>query len=173
MVVVGLAILAAACGGGSGSASPGVASVGSTTSTTGAASTSSNAAALDKYGACMRSNGLPQYQNPISSGGQISFPGANLASPQYQKAQAACGKLLPAGIRQPGKSTITPADQNDYLKAVACIRSHGYPTFPDPTFNGGGVQMPTPSGIDENSPQFQKAIATCRTLIPAGLPYSS
>jgi hypothetical protein len=172
VTVIALAIPAAACGGG-GSVSPGVASVGSTTSSTSAASTSANAAQLDKYGACMRSHGMPQYQNPTDTGNQISFPGVNFTSPQYLKAQAACGKLLPAGlVRQPG-GTVPAADQGDYLKAAACIRSHGFATYPDPTFTGGVVHLPTASGIDENSPQFQKALATCRKLIPAGLPYGS
>lgn len=159
----------AACG--SSPSTPGVASVGSTTSAPSAASGAGNAQ-LDKYGACMRSHGLPQYQNPVKDGDTISFPATNLTSPQYKTAQAACGDLLPAGLG-PHHGGVPVADQNDYLKAAACLRSHGFPTFPDPTFAGGTVHFTAPPGVDQSSPQFQQAFATCRKLIPAGLPYSS
>ena len=65
---------------------------------------------------------------------------------------------------------ITQADETDYLKAVACIRAHGFPSVPDPTFTGSRVHITLPS-IDENVRSFQRAVATCRKLIPAGLPY--
>jgi hypothetical protein len=43
------------------------------------------------------------------------------------------------------------------------MRKHGVPTFPDPTFSGGGAELHlTPSsGIDPNSPAFKSAQATC------------
>ena len=66
---------------------------------------------------------------------------------------------------------ITQAVEIDYLKAVACIHNHGFPSVPDPTFIGGSVHIDVPS-IYKNSPSFQRAVATCRKLIPAGLPYS-
>jgi hypothetical protein len=76
------------------------------------------------------------------------------------------------GRQTPGQ-TITPADQADYLKAAACIRRHGFPDFPDPTFQNGTVRFNVPSSIDTNSPQAESAQATCVKLIPAGLPYSN
>ena len=69
--------------------------------------------------------------------------------------------------------TITPAEQADYLRAAACIRSRGVPDFPDPTFQNGHVRFNIPSSIDRNSPQIKSAQATCVKLIPAGLPYSN
>lgn len=172
MSVIAVGLLAAACGG---SAAPsGVASIGSTTSTTSAPTSSS--AQLDKYGACMRSNGLPDYQNPIVNGNtitmQVGTPGALANSPRYLNAQLACRFLLPKGLRSP-QNKVTPADQADYLKAVACVHSHDYPEVPDPTFAGGTVKIVPPPSIDQSSPQFEKALATCRKLIPAGLPYSN
>jgi len=68
---------------------------------------------------------------------------------------------------------ITQADEADYLKAVACLHTHGFPSVPDPTFTGGGVHITVPKAIDQRSPSFQRAVVTCRKLIPAGLPYSS
>jgi hypothetical protein len=69
--------------------------------------------------------------------------------------------------------TITPADQTDYLNAAKCMRSHGVPNFPDPTFANGTVTFKIPPNIDPNSSQAKTAVAICVKLIPAGLPYSN
>ena len=74
---------------------------------------------------------------------------------------------------QPPAQTITPADQADYLKAAACMRSHGIPDFPDPTFQNNTVTFNIPPNIDPNSSQAKSAVAICQKLIPTGLPYSS
>jgi hypothetical protein len=79
---------------------------------------------------------------------------------------------LPQNGGQPLGKTITPADQADYVKAAACMRSHGVPDFPDPTFQNNTVTFNIPPSIDKNSPQARSAVASCRKLIPAGLPYS-
>jgi hypothetical protein len=68
---------------------------------------------------------------------------------------------------------ITPADQADYLKAAECMRSHGVPDFPDPTFGNNTVTFNAPPNIDPNSSQAKSAVATCSKLIPPGLPYSN
>jgi hypothetical protein len=41
------------------------------------------------------------------------------------------------------------------------MRTHGVPNFPDPTFGGGGLKSQLPSGVDPQSPAFQKAAAAC------------
>jgi hypothetical protein len=90
---------------------------------------------------------------------------------------------LPPGTQPPGtqpnengrqtpRQTITPADRADYLKAAACMRSHGVPGFPDPTFENNSVTFSVPANIDPNSPQAKSAEATCSKVIPPGLPYS-
>jgi hypothetical protein len=91
---------------------------------------------------------------------------------------------LPPGMPQPGTlqnartpdtqpPRITPADQADYLKAAECMRSHGVPDFPDPTFGNGTVTFNAPPNIDPNSPQARSAVGACSKLIPPGLPYSN
>jgi hypothetical protein len=74
---------------------------------------------------------------------------------------------------QTPRQTITPADQADYLKAARCMRSHGVPDFPDPTFENNGVKFNIPPNIDPNSSQAKRAEAICVKLIPPGLPYSN
>jgi hypothetical protein len=82
---------------------------------------------------------------------------------------------LPQNTRTKGMParSITPADRLDYLKAAACIRSHGFPDFPDPTFANNTVTFHIPPNIDPNSPQAKRAQAICVKLIPPGLPYSN
>ncbi len=50
------------------------------------------------------------------------------------------------------------------LKFAACMRSHGEPDFPDPAANGS---ITLPSGMNAESPQFQKAEKDCQSLMPA------
>ncbi len=170
IVLAGVAVVFAACGR---SSQAGVASLGSSTTTTVPSSTSQNAQ-FAIFGSCMRSHGEPQFQNPIASGKTVTFqvtPSLGIGTPRYAQAAAACRSYLPPGPPPPGMQQITQAVEIDYLKAVACIHTHGFPSVPDPTFIGGSVHIDVPS-IYKNSPSFQRAVATCRKLIPAGLPYS-
>jgi len=75
--------------------------------------------------------------------------------------------------QQTPRQTITPADQAYYLEAARCMRSHGVPYFPDPTFENNSVKFNIPSSIDTNSSRFKSAAATCSKVIPRGLPYSN
>jgi len=163
VAAVAVAVVTAACG----TSSPGVASGGPTTPTTSAASSQ---ARLDEYGSCMRKHGNSQFPNPIQNGNSITMMKMN--TPQYASADATCRHFLPDGVGVQG-ATITAADQVDYLKAVGCMHTHGFTGIPDPTFTGDNVHIAVPSTIDQSSSQFEKALATCRKLIPAGLPYSS
>jgi hypothetical protein len=121
----------------------------------------------------MRSHGVPGFPDP-GSNGQISkeavIPALNRVSESRARAATrACENLNPAGQ---GSPTLTAQEQQDYLRAAACMRSHGITSFPDPTFPGGRVSFSIPSSIDTKSRQFTQAAHTCTKLIPAGLPYS-
>ena len=174
IALVTLAGIAAACG----SPSAGVAHLGATTTTTTATSTQSGAGkaggALVEYAQCMQHHGLPAFPLPTRTSTGYSLrigPGTGVdpRSPKFQTAQDACHGLLPGKGIGP---TITPADQADYLRAVACMRSHGFPAFPDPSISKNQVHFTVPPGIDQSSNTFKAAVATCQKLIPAGLPYS-
>jgi hypothetical protein len=178
--LLGIGVLAAACGGGS--SGSGVAKLGATTTTTvpsaGGPKTATKASdeALRFIG-CLRTHGEPNMPDPDISGNHVSInigasSGVNPNSPQFAAAYNACKHLLPNGGAAKG-SRITSADQADYLKAAACMRSHGIPNFPDPTFADNSVEFNARTPIDANSPQYKSALETCQKLIPAGLPYSS
>jgi hypothetical protein len=190
-----LAVLAAGCGGAA--KSPGVAHLGSSTSSnassgssssgssnsssgsSGSSSSSSSSASPNSqavaYSACMREHGVPDFPDPkISTHGSevsvaIAINPTISDNPHFKSAQQACAKLLPGG--GPGESSprqISPQEQSQYLKAAACIRSHGIPNFPDPTFSGGGVHV-SQKGLNLHSPQVRAAEEACQSLIPGGL----
>jgi hypothetical protein len=180
-MLASLALGAAACGGASptrvasGSTDPSSAS--GATSAGGHAQASTDATGLLAYASCMRSHGVANFPDPDGSGQipkQLVLPAARAVSDaKFRAAGDACSHLLPAGgLSGHDNLTITAQDQQDYLRAVACMRSHGFPTFPDPSFSGGRVSLQLPSSIDQNSAAFTRAAQTCRKLIPVGLPYS-
>jgi hypothetical protein len=126
----------------------------------------------------MRSHGVPSFPDPSGSGG---LPKGAVVSAQQavgnstvDAAQSACRTLLPAGGSLSGQASqpVTLQDRQDYLEAAACMRSHGFGSFPDPTFQNNSVQDTIPSSIDQDSPQFKSAAEICTKLIPSGLPYS-
>jgi hypothetical protein len=163
ITVMAIAALAAAC-----SASPSSTGSGGSPDAGGSA----NAQALS-YSRCVRSHGVPDFPDPDSSG-QIPKEAVvralrGVSDSLAKAATNACANLNPAGQESP---TLTVQEQRDYLKAAACMRSHGITNFPDPTFPGGRVSLSIPSSIDTKSRQFTQAAQACTKLIPAGLPYS-
>jgi hypothetical protein len=158
-VTAAAALLAAACSGSPSSTGP---------SGSPNAGGSANSQAL-AYTQCMRAHGVPDFPDPTSNG-QIpkqEIRQLEVGASRLQAAGSACQNLLPAG-----QAPLTAQEQRDYLKAAACMRSHGITNFPDPVFPGGRVHFPIPAGIDTSSTQFTQARRSCEKLIPAGLPYS-
>jgi hypothetical protein len=135
-----LALLAAAC---SGSASPAGGSPG--------AGGSANSPSAIAYSACMRSQGVPNFPDPDSSG-QLPKGDAQhfgVSSSQYQAAQQACRHLYPTGgsLHQQEHQCMQNSDCPQALvqqmltamrKLARCMRSHGVPNFPDPTPDSDG-----------------------------------
>jgi len=181
--LIALGVLVAGCGGNS--PTGGVASIGShasktsTTSSTAAGSTgggeSSPGSQAVAYAACMRSHGVANFPDPkVSTNGNevkvaIGVNPSITGNPHFKSAQQACSKLLGGGGPGSGPNhQISPQEQSQYLKAAACIRSHGIPNFPDPTFSGGGVHI-AHQGLNESSPAFKAAVHSCESLIPGGV----
>jgi hypothetical protein len=182
-MLIGTVMLAAGCGG---SASDrGDTGLGPTTTASGpsaarAVSETSVFGQALAFAQCMRTRGEPNFPDPARKGGRVqetitAGSGVDPNSPQFTAARKACRHLLPNnGVAVPSQEqTFTSAVQADYLDAAACMRSHGVPDFPDPTFRGDSVTFTSQTPIDTNTPQYQRAATTCQRLIPAGLPYSS
>jgi hypothetical protein len=177
MALLGTGVLAAACSGGT--SGHGVASLGKTTTTTGPfgvpgrSKTDPSGSAL-AFVNCMRAHGEPNMPEPVIDGRSVKIvvtPSLDPNSSRFTGANNACRHLLQDnGVP---RNTITAADQADYLKAAACMRSHGVPNFPGPVFENGSVAFDIQTPIDTNSSQYERALPICQKLIPAGLPYSS
>lgn len=161
-VAAGLALVTAAC-----ASSP--SSSGSPSSTGTGGASSAYVVRVLAFARCMRAHGIPNFPDPDSRGdlSKEALRHLGVSDSRLRALQRPCLHLLPGG-----PPPLTAHEQQDYLNAAACMRSHGITNFPDPSFSGGGVHFPVPSGIDVKSERFTEARQTCARLIPAGLPYS-
>jgi hypothetical protein len=123
------------------------------------------------YAQCMRTHGVPKFPDPDSRG-VFGISPSELGptnGTQFRAADKACRHLLPGG--QP----MTPAQQrkvtDEALRFVACMRSHGLPSFPDPIVNAQGIGFRVGrGGPGPRSPQFKAAQQACQKLMPGGPP---
>jgi hypothetical protein len=170
-VTVGLLLLTVACGG-----SPGATSTPSA-STPSTSTASAIYSARLAFASCVRAHGVPNYPDPLSNG-QEPYNTKQMFDndPQMRTAAGACQHLLPNG----GQPTQTP-QANALSKAGAvrlagCMRTHGYPTFPDPTIDSVGqpVFNVRAAGIAPQSPQVLTVLRRCLTLLHlTGIPQQS
>ena len=117
------------------------------------------------FSRCMRSHGMPSFPDPTSTQGGLKFlispssPERN--SPAFQSAATACQHLLPGG--GPGQHEAhSPAQIAAVVAFGQCIRSHGLPSFPDPTSTGQPThQMLANAGINLHQPAVLQAGDAC------------
>lgn len=167
-VTAGLVLLTAACGGSPSSSS------GSTASGT---ATSAAYVARLAFVRCVRAHGVPTYPDPQSNG--LEPPGTKqlfVSNPRFRTAVDACRNLLPNG----GHPTQTPQPdaltEVGALRLAGCMRTHGYPTFPDPTIDSVGqpVFNVQAAGIAPQSPQVLATLRRCLSLLHlTGIPQAS
>ena len=150
IATAGLALVAAGCGG----------STTTSTQETGAVA----------FARCIRSNGVPNYPDPTSSGVLVkeSLQQLGVSSSRFQAAASACNHLLPNGGNGPTPTEVQRV-RAESLRFSECVRSHGVPTFPDPG-NDGRIPDPASVGIDQGSPKFEAANQACRTYRPPYVP---
>lgn len=162
--LVAAAVLVAGCGGSSSSGGGGVAHINTTSSTANSSTDATSKPNTLAFAKCMRKHGVPNFPDPTSSG-QFNLNGINSQSEAFQTAESDCKSLI-GGEINPKPITQTPQMQAATLKMAKCMRSHGVPNYPD-----GPITRS--SGINENSPAFQRAFKTCRKYMTgAGAPSS-
>ena len=163
------------------------------------------------YASCMRAHGLGNFPDPSAgspangqgptlgfqiNGQSESFnlagTGIDPSSSQFQSAQQACAAKMgvPGGGPVSGGAT-SPQMKQAALAFAACMRDHGIPTFPDPTFGaapkppkapgggggfgfgiavkGGGSAFFSVHGVNPQSTQYEAAFKTCQPKLQAGL----
>jgi hypothetical protein len=158
IVAVSIALLTAGCGGGGGGGGGAAAGSGASSS-----ATTTYAKEL-AFAQCMRSHGVTNYPDPGSNGVTgINGSTVNLNSAQGQAAESACRHLLPDN----GQLSQAQQQQNSAvaLKFAQCMRSHGVTNYPDPGSNGATHISPS-SGINPQSPAFQRAQQACQSIMP-------
>ena len=194
VLTAGVALLAAACGSGSGSAGSGSAGSGSAgpsaTSASGPASAGGSASSqLVAYSQCVRSHGVPDFPDPGSEGlPKGSAQQFGVSDSQLQAAETACQHLLPSTesfqqeVQQCEMSGDCPQAVVQQALTVMrqyaqCMRSHGVPNFPDPTVGSGGrpVFDVSEAGLSyqfTHSAQFAAKDTVCERLVggSAGVP---
>ena len=148
----GIALLAAACSGGP--------------PRPGSGSAQNLSKQLDAYASCVRSHGVPGYYvsragtaPPTPGTVQEVFRGWIVPVNPSRSAQKTCQHLLPTHTLP----TTGELRQQflQALKSAKCMRSHGYPKWPDPILGSDAVPNYVPSAIDTSSPQFLAAAKTC------------
>lgn len=163
--VVGLAALAAGCGGG---ANPGVAELGTQAGTIASTQTSAHASA-PAYAACMTAHGVAMAP-PTGRQGLTILGNIAPDTPRFQAAESACRKLEPSGGPQP----LTPGQQAQAAQALArfatCMRTHDVTGFPDPNGRGSFPEARI-EALDTTSPLFQRALKVCNPLYPHDAPH--
>lgn len=153
---VGAALLTGACGGGDkqGDGKPSKADV--------------ESAAL-KFSRCMRQHGINMPDPQISSDGskvRVLIGGGakgkakfNPQSPAFKSAERACQKYMDAV-----RPKLSPAQQQEaqqqVLQSLRCMREHGI-DIPDSAASGGGLKIGPESGVNPDTPAFQRAQQAC------------
>jgi hypothetical protein len=181
-VIIGVAVLVLLAAGCSNRPS----STGSDGSPNAGGSTSSPSAVA--YSACMRSNGVPRFPDPDSSG-QLPKGDAQrfgVSGSQLQAARQACQQLLPnngGAINADSIQQCMLADNcpqalvqqvlDEERNFAGCMRSRGVPNWPDPSMDSQGrpvfVISISKDGFDPYSQQIWAKGNECSHLMP-GLP---
>jgi hypothetical protein len=130
-----------------------------------------------KFTHCMRAHGVPNFPDPLATGGFPRSSGLDTQSPAFQTAQKGCKYLFAAGSSGHGP---TASQRTAMLKFAQCMRVHRVPNFPDPVTSSasrntdalveGGMMFPIGSTIDPRSPAFKRASAACAPGSSSGQP---
>jgi hypothetical protein len=181
IVAAGLALLAAACSSASSAGSGGSSS----------AAASAGSASAIAYSGCIRSHGVPDFPDPASNGQvpKVDAPRLGVSSSRLQVAQAACQHLYPNSGGPGGVLTknslgqceetgecpqaLVQAAMTAMRTYARCMRSHGAPTWPDPTIDSEGrpgFNLLHVTGFDPNSSQTSNVMQECYHVMPGGVP---
>jgi hypothetical protein len=143
------------------------------------------------YSGCMRSHGVPTFPDPPSNGQvpKASAQQLGVSSSELLAAQTACQHLYPDNGRSGGVLTkdslgqceetgecpqaLVQAAMTALRTYARCMRSHGLPTWPDPTLDPEGrpgFNLLQATGFDPNSSQTSNIMQACYHVMPGGVP---
>jgi hypothetical protein len=112
---------------------------------------------------CIRSHGVPNFPDPSSPRNfKISLSSSVAQSPAFLSARKACQHLLPAGHAPNQSPARSQAQIAAELAFARCLRSHGFPGFPDPTSSGELThEMLASAGINIHQPAVLQVADAC------------
>jgi hypothetical protein len=109
----------------------------------------------------MRSHRVPNLPDPTTSPREFK-DALETRSPAFQSAAAACQHLLPGGRLFSEPAPHNQAHIAAMLAFARCMRSHGFPAFPDPTSTGlVSRAMLANAGINLQQPAVLPAADAC------------
>jgi hypothetical protein len=117
-------------------------------------------AQLVEFAQCMRSHDIKNFPDPVNGAFNFSGVGADSVdpnSPAFQSAKAACIHLVPGEAQ---RLAVTAQELAAGDKLATCMRSHGFPAFPDPTSQN---VFDVPKSINIALPGYQSAFSTCQS----------
>jgi len=114
------------------------------------------------FARCMRAHGVPNIPDPTSPQEFKSSVAGKQHLPAFQSAATACRHLLGGG----GPPQQSAARTHELIVAglafARCLRSHGFPNFPDPSNTGElSHEMLASAGIDVHQPAVVRAADAC------------
>jgi hypothetical protein len=80
------------------------------------------------FARCMRTHGVSNFPDSLD---YRNIPGINQSSPAFRAAQTGCAHLLPVKTGPPAAAPSARTEA-ELLHLTNCLRTHGYPTIPDP-----------------------------------------
>jgi hypothetical protein len=170
----------------------------------GAAATSSHGgysagrvAALHAAAQCIRTHGVPTYQDPVlTADGQVytdarsieDIAGTSASGADVDRAMAAlnqaCGPLMAtAGFQPQDEAPAPPKLVQAGVRLAQCLRANGLPNYRDPTSSspftpGHGFaisadEFPNNGAGGKQDPTFQRAFTACKALNDAEITAST
>jgi hypothetical protein len=116
---------------------------------------------LVRFVGCMRSHRVRNLPDPITSPREFK-DALGTTTPTFQSAANACQHLLPGGRLVSVPAPHSQAQIAAMLAFARCMRSHGFPNFPDPTSTGlVSLQMLASAGINLQQPAVLPAADAC------------
>jgi hypothetical protein len=130
--------------------------------------------AILSFARCMRSHGVSNFPDDLNF---RNLPGINPSSPSFRSAQSACQHLLP--VKAPPPAAPNAQTHAKLLRLANCLRTHGYPTIPDPRpnpppgpgsaagnrygtlYGEGDYWIGIPSSIDAHGAPFVRTAIAC------------
>ncbi|MCC6225309.1 MAG: hypothetical protein IT195_02730 [Microthrixaceae bacterium] len=179
MGIIGALLIGVAACGSDDEAPPQIASLDSTASAATDdtappdADDASDEAALLEVAACMRSNGVADFPDPVVSAdgtALFDFPaladsGLDPQAPAFRDAMDACRGLAEGTTLGGGPFAGDPDAQDRLLELAQCMRENGVPDFEDPQIGNGGPPTGGGGRPDLDDPAQKAAFEICQKRV--------